>query len=239
MFHILDPNEFSEVARQRIADTIAGSIIAFLASILLPPIWEREQITELMEVLTRQIAAYFESVAFVFTGGGYDRLLASEKRKQAWVALANVSDAFTRMLSEPKSTRKDSKELHRFVVSSHMLVSHLATLSYYADSLQPAFVTKDYLPLIRASVVELKDAGNRLKNPYFEAPAKNSSNPQLLLDERLTNLIKARQRELQAGQLETDNKKFLSTFKSITDQFNFIYKTSQDLCKISKSIQPV
>ena len=72
---------------------------------------------------------YFESVAYVFTGQPYNKELSKEKRKYAWVSLANVSDAFTRMLSEPKSKRRDSKEVHRFVVLSHMLVSHMATLS--------------------------------------------------------------------------------------------------------------
>lgn len=237
MFHILEPNDFNEVAEERIVDTVIGSGIAFIASLALPPIWEREQIRELMLQAAKDISAYFESVAYVFTGKPYDRQQSREKRKQAWVSLANLSDAFTRMLSEPKSKRRDTKEIHRFVVSSHMLVSHLATLSYYADSLKPEYITDEYLPLIKAGIGEFQQAENWLKNPYYNPPAKLNENPQAALNKRLKELIQARQRELEAGHLETSNKKFLSTFKSISDQFNFIYKTAHDMSKIAKAVR--
>ena len=237
MFHILEPNDFSEVAEERIIDTVIGCIVAFLASILLPPIWERQQIGELMQQLVKDIIDYFESVAYVFTGQPYNKQLSKEKRKQSWVSLANVSEAFTRMLSEPKSKRKDSKEFHRFVISSHMLVSHLATLSYYADSLKPEYIMQDYHPLIKASVAELTTAAKLLANPDFNAPQKSTYNPQAMLDAKINALMQMRQQELQQGQLESENKRYISTFKSITDQFYFVYKTSQDLQKISKKVK--
>ena len=238
MFHILEPNDFSEVVEERIIDTVLGCIMAFLASYLLPPIWERQQIRELMQQLIKDIVDYFESISYVFTGQHYNKQLSKEKRKQAWVSLANVSDAFTRMLSEPKSKRKDSKEFHRFVVSSHMLVSHMATLSYYADSLKQEYITRDYLPLIKASVNELAIAGHYLINPHYNPPQKSPDNPQALLDKKINALMQTRQLELKQGQLESANKRYVSTFKSITDQFYFIYKTSQDLQKICKTVKP-
>lgn len=233
MFHILEPMDFNDVVEERIIDTILGSLISFLASFLLPPIWERQQIRELMQNLTKDIAGYFESVAYVFTGKPYNKQLSAEKRKHAWVSLANVSDAFTRMLSEPKSKRRDSKEFHRFVVSSHMLVSHLATLSYYADSLKPEYIMEDYEPLIKAGIAELSTTGKLLANPEFNAPPKSADNPQAMLDKKINALMQARQQELEKRQMESNTKRYLSTFKSITDQFYFVYKTAQDLHKIS------
>ena len=237
MFHILEPNDFSEIAEERIIDTVIGCIVAFLASILLPPIWERQQIGELMQQVVKDIIDYFESVAHVFTGQPYNKQLSKEKRKQAWVSLANVSEAFTRMLSEPKSKRKDSKEFHRFVISSHMLVSHQATLSYYADSLKPEYIMQDYYPLIKASVAELNTAVKLLANPDFNPPQKSTDNPQALLVKKINALMQTRQQELQQGQLESENKRYISTVKSIADQFYFVYKTSQDLQKICKKIK--
>lgn len=236
MFHILEPNDFREVVQERIVDTLLGCIVGFLASYLLPPIWEREQIGELMQHLINDIVQYFETVAYAFTGKPYNKQLSKEKRKQAWVSLANVTDAFNRMLSEPKSKRRDYKEFHRFVVSSHMLVSHFATLTYYADSLQQEYIMEDYDPLIKASIAELTNAGRFLENPYFEAPKKTTDNPQALLDQKINALMQTRQQELRQGQLESTGKKYLSTFKSITDQFYFVYKTSQDVHKICRSI---
>ena len=236
MFHLLEPTDFNKVVEERIVDTVLGCVIGFLASFLLPPIWERQQIGELMKQVITDISNYFESVAYVFTGQAYNKQLSKEKRKAAWVSLANVADAFARMLSEPKSKRKDSKEVHRFVVLSHMLVSHMATLSYYADSLKPEYVMEDYQPLIKASVTEFSIAAKLLANPQFNPPQRLADNPQALLDKKINALMQTRQQELQQGVLESGNKRYLSTFKSITDQFYFVYKTTQDLQKISKKV---
>ena len=191
-----------------------------------------------MQQLIKDIIDYFESVAYVFADQSYNKQLSKEKRKQAWVSLANVSDAFTRMLSEPKSKRKDSKEFHRFVVSSHMLVSHMATLSYYADTLTREYITPDYLPLIKASVNELTIAEHYLEKPYYNPPQRSGENPQALLDKKINALMQTRQHELKQGLFESENKRYLSTFKSITDQFYFVYKTSQDLQKVCKTVKP-
>lgn len=236
MFHLLEPTDFNKVVEERIVDTVLGCVIGFLASFLLPPIWERQQIGELMKQVITDISNYFESVAYVFTGQAYNKQLSKEKRKAAWVSLANVADAFARMLSEPKSKRKDSKEVHRFVVLSHMLVSHMATLSYYADSLKPEYIMEDYQPLIKASVAEFSIAAKLLANPQFNPPQRLADNPQALLDKKINALMQTRQQELQQGVLESGNKRYLSTFKSITDQFYFVYKTTQDLQKISKKV---
>jgi uncharacterized membrane protein YccC len=237
MFYILEPQDFREVAEARILDTAIGCVIAFIASYLLPPIWERQQIRDLAKQVIVDIVDYFESVAFVFTGKPYNKQLSREERKYAWVSLANLSDAFNRMLSEPRSQRKDSKEIHRLVVSSHMLVSHLATLTYYADSVKPEFIMSDYEPLITATIFDLKTAWHYLDSPYYESPKKNGESPQAQLDNKLNVLIQNRNRQLENGDLESEDKLYLSTFKSITDQFFFVYKTSQDLQNICSKLR--
>jgi uncharacterized membrane protein (TIGR01666 family) len=237
MFYILEPLDFREVAEARILDTAIGCVIAFIASYLLPPIWERQQIRDLAKQVIVDIIDYFESVAFVFTGKAYNKQLSREERKYAWVSLANLSDAFNRMLSEPRSQRKDSKEIHRLVVSSHMLVSHLATLTYYADSVKPEFIMGDYDPLITATILELKTGWHFLDSPYYESAKKSGESPQAQLDQKLNALIQNRNRQLENGDLEAEGKLYLSTFKSITDQFFFIYKTSQDLQGICSKLR--
>ncbi len=236
MFQIQEPADFNDVIEERVVDTLLGCAIGFLASLVLPPIWERQRIGDLMQKVVIDIADYFENVAWVFTGKPYNREVSKENRKHAWVSLANLSDAFTQMLSEPKSKRRDSREFHRFVVSSHMLVSHLATLSYYADTLKKEYIMEDYRPLIEASLAELKAAGRILDNPAYNIPSRSADNPQALLDKKVNALMQTRQQELQQGKMESENKRYLSNFKSITDQFYFVYKTAQDLLKISKKL---
>jgi uncharacterized membrane protein YccC len=49
-------------------------------------------------------------------------------RKEVYVRTANLNSAFQRMLSEPKSRQKNSKEIHEFAVLNHMLSSYIANL---------------------------------------------------------------------------------------------------------------
>ena len=237
MFHMLAPADFSKVIIDRMMDTAIGCCIGFLASFLLPPLWEREQIGEWMEHLIVAITGYFESVAYVFTGQPYSRSLSAEKRKQAWVALANVSDAFARMLSEPRSKRKESKSFQQFVVLCHMLVSHMATLTYYAHDLNPEYIERGYLPLIDASVEELKTASQSLQGLGSSDPKISTPDPEALVDKKINEMMRARRIELEQGRLETGSKKYLSTFKSISDQFYFVYKNARDLNKVCREIK--
>ena len=131
LFHLLYPADFRSVLTDRVIDTLIGSALAFLANIFIIPSWERERITDDMVKLIETNPAYFRDVAAVFLGRPADVQGYKLSRKNAFVALANLSDAFGRMLSEPRSRHQQSEPLYQFVVSNHMLTTHIATLSYY------------------------------------------------------------------------------------------------------------
>src|ERR1700712_5220477 len=136
------------------------------------------------------------------------------------------------MLSEPKRKQRNIEYLHRFVVAVHMLVSHIATLAYYTPSLKPALITEDYQPLINSSNTALEHALNIVMGDEKKAAPANNT-PARLIDTRINEMIRKRQEELEQGQLESETRKELSDFKSITDQFYFINKVSMDIGKIS------
>ncbi len=237
MFHLLDPKDFRMIFTDRIADTIIGSVIALLFGYLLAPVWEHEQISQFMRNVLRDNINYFQVVAATFTGKPLDNAASRVARKNSWVSLANLSDAFTRMLSEPKNKQKISPQVHQFVVANHMLVSHIATLSYYADSLQPEFVMEDYQPLVSAVMFALKkslqlidgeEAGHDMQSP--------DSAGAHFLDQKINTLMRERQEELKQGQMESATRKKLSQLKSIADQFYFVYKVAADIQKISTKL---
>src|SRR5204862_5068 len=70
---------------------------------------------------------YYKNVSPTFRGGNVSDTQFRLSRKEAFVALANLSDAFSRLLSEPKSKQKDPRQIHQFVVLTHTLTSHIAT----------------------------------------------------------------------------------------------------------------
>jgi uncharacterized membrane protein YccC len=50
-------------------------------------------------------------------------------RKEVYVATANLSAAYQRMLSEPVATQRDVKVVQQLIVQNHVLFSNVATVS--------------------------------------------------------------------------------------------------------------
>lgn len=109
MFHLLSPRDFNTIFTDRIIDTLIGSVIAFIFGYLLQPVWEHELINATMGEVLKDSISYYRLTAAPFTGKPFDKPVNNVARKNSWVALANLSDAFTRMLSEPKSKQKTSR----------------------------------------------------------------------------------------------------------------------------------
>lgn len=238
MFHLLDPKDFAVIFTDRIIDTLIGSAIAFIFGYLLQPVWEHEKINETMATVLKDGILYYRLTAAPFTGKPFDKAVANVARKNSWVALANLSDAFTRMLSEPKSKQINIPHIHQFVVANHMLVSHIATLTYYADSLSSEYVMEDYQPLINASTRYLEQSLQLVETGKGDDDLQYDTTGVRLMDQHINELMRQRQEELKKGIIESSLRKKLSDFKSITDQFYFIYKIATDIQKISLHLKP-
>jgi uncharacterized membrane protein (TIGR01666 family) len=230
LFHLLSNASFKTIITDRITDTAIGSVIAFLANLILLPAWEHEKISSYMQQAISSNKNYFRDVANAFTGNPVTNTMYKVSRKNAFVALANLSDAFTRMLSEPKSKQKNPAALHQFVVLNHMLTSHIATLAYYVRPLAEKYVSSDFAPLISNAVNKLEDAEKIITETPAEIAAPETL-PHNNIHQRLQQLLQARRTELQQGIAESETKKQLSEFKPLADQFNFIDNIATDIKK--------
>jgi uncharacterized membrane protein (TIGR01666 family) len=241
MFHLLDAKDFKTVLSDRLIDTISGSVLAFVCSYLFSPVWEQENIHLFMSKMLRHNLQYYQVIAGVFVGKNVTKTDIRITRKDSLVSLANLSDAFNRMLSEPKSKQKNIEQVHQFVVSNHMLTSHIATLAYYADPIQPDYVMDEYQPLIILTKTYLEQSVQLIERGEKKAPEEAiiEDSQVRLLDQRINTLMHIRQEELKQGKIESETRKILSQFKSITDQFYFIYKVSADIEKISEKLKAV
>ena len=163
LFFLLNPHDFKAVIGDRLLDTLIGSVIAFLANILIAPAWVQEQFNFYLRKLIAANRNYFRDVAATFIGENVDVIQYKYSRKQAYVELANVTDALNRMLAEPKRKQKSPAEFHQFVVLNYMMASHTATLASYARRGTPIPVDKDYLPVLEAVLFNLKKAESTLE----------------------------------------------------------------------------
>lgn len=126
LFSFLGVNHIIE---ERITDTIIGSTIAFIASYVLFPSWEYELIQDNLRNVIYANATYLAKIAETIAGNVVDITEYKLARKEVFVQSGNLSAAFERMTSEPKSKQKKVKEVHKFVVLNHILSSYIATVA--------------------------------------------------------------------------------------------------------------
>lgn len=119
----------NNIVTERITDTIIGSVIAFVASYLIFPSWEYEQINGYLSDVIGANANYLTKISESLSGKTIDITEYKLARKDVFVKSGNLSAAFERMTSEPKSKQRHVKEVHKFVVLNHILSSYIATVA--------------------------------------------------------------------------------------------------------------
>lgn len=234
-FHFLKPGDFTEVLRDRLIDTFAGSVIAFIASFAIPPKWEHEQIHELLEEAINANSRYFATISSIFLNRPFNNEEYKLNRKEAFVKLANLSDAFQRMLNEPKRQQKKVQLIHQMVVNNHMLASHIATLSSYRKMAE-GYASDKFQPIIQASLGHLQGAAELVR----QHPAPNrllSAEENFVIRDELKQLLEQRLKELAEGDMDTSTRQRFSELKTIADQFEYINKISIELEKLGARLQ--
>lgn len=232
IFQLLYDTPLKNVITDRLIDTSIGSAIAFIANLLLVPLWEHEQISGYIATAIDKNTAWFKTVVTEFMG---KKVLPTEyrvSRKEALVALGNLSDAFTRMLAEPKWQQKNVNIVHQFVVYNHLLTSHIATLSHFGQQFAAINATKDFVPV--TNYIETELGASKAILIGEEPPAEPTREPQWQqIDKRVNNLMLNRQKELQEGLADTDTRNMLVVVKSVTDEFKILHDVTADIKKVS------
>lgn len=227
MFQLLTHGDYKMILQDRIVDTAIGSAIAFVASLVLVPAWEQNQIGNYLSIAIRHCLEYFQKTAAAFTGKPATALEFRLARKAAHVSLANFSEAFSRMLGEPKIKQKHSKEYHQLAVLNHMLISHIAALAHYLP-LAEKYRSEDFKTICREIVADLETSIATTKGTKAEQPPGSFSRQ---LDEHMNELLHTRRKELEQGYVQTPTRIALMELKPIVDQFGFIRSLARDLRK--------
>jgi uncharacterized membrane protein (TIGR01666 family) len=204
----------NNIVEERITDTIIGSVIAFIASYLIFPSWEFEIIQQNLRDMICSNMNYLLKIADSLSGRTVDITEYKLVRKDVFVKAGNLSAAFERMTSEPKSKQKNIKEIHKFVVLNHILTSYIATV---AAELMGKTVHKSKPEITRSikkSLAILNDAGNKLGNTKIEL------NPEKIIKVDISQKL---------PDLVPDN-------NLLGDQLGFINKISADIARVTENI---
>lgn len=152
----------NNIVEERILDTVIGSVIAFLASYFIFPSWEFEQIHEDMRQVICANINYLVKIAESISGKTADTTEYKLARKDVFVKSGNLSAAFERMTSEPKSKQKHVKEVHKFVVLNHILSSYIATVASELIGKTMRASQPDIIKSIKKTLAILNDTSKKL-----------------------------------------------------------------------------
>jgi uncharacterized membrane protein (TIGR01666 family) len=204
----------NNIVEERISDTIIGSVIAFIASYLIFPSWEFEAIRENMKEVVNANMNYLLKIADSIAGRNVDTIEYKLARKDVFVKSGNLSAAFERMTSEPKSKQKNIKEIHKFVVLNHILSSYIATIAAELMGKTIQNCKPDVTKSIKKSLAVLNDINNKLGS------AKIDLNPDKANRVEVTNIL---------PDLVPDN-------NLLSDQLGFINKITADIARVTENV---
>lgn len=123
-FSFLTQYNTFEVIGERLTDTLIGGTLAFVSSYIIFPSWESKNIKQSIQ---KTLIANYDFLYYIFHYVIYrDVNMTSYKlaRKSVYVNMASVTSIFQRVISEPKKTQINAKELNRFTIFNHSFVSY-------------------------------------------------------------------------------------------------------------------
>jgi uncharacterized membrane protein YccC len=202
-------------------------------------VWEHSQINQYIKDALNANRKYFDIVAGKFAGKNMDINQLKLLRKDAIIAMANLSDNFQKMLSEPKRQQLNMEEYHQFVATSHMLTSYIASLSTYAQGLEYSDFSVEFEMMIRQIDRQLLAATD-----VIEGKTGNSfeiTRESLPQNQRLIELLTKRKKEIKELGIEKADqspaRKMLSDLKTINGLFELISTITIDEIKILQKIK--
>lgn len=202
---------YKDVVQERILDTLLGCVIAFLASYLVFPKWESDQLKNYMQQILKANAEYMQKIVEALSGHNISMLEYKLARKNVYLNSANLSAAFQRMLSEPKSKQGSKTQIHQFVVLNHILFSNIATIATTLLAKEAKQHSSELIQLARNSYLKLEESYRKLNNKeVFTSSRIHEMHTQTTIQSADDMLMK--------------------------EQLNFIYRVSSDIDKITDTI---
>lgn len=233
-FNFLNSGKINIIFKDRIIDTFIAGIIAFIVSYIVLPVWEHTQNLSLMIKSAESNLTYFHSVMSKFLNEDFDLEEYKVKRKNAIISLANLSDNFQRMISDPKNQRKKLEVVHQFVATSHLITAYTASLSQYSQNNEkyPEIDSESWTKKIEA---EMNQVSALLNDEKITETLKMDSRlePE---DSSVEDLLIKRKNELlenESYDRRDPNKiSHLTELKNIHDVLELIYDVAKEQRKV-------
>lgn len=229
---ILDDGS-TEMATIRIADTILGGFLAFIANYIILPDWQKRKLPTQMRNIICANREYFKEVVKGYTGENFSDTY-KVVRKEAYLSNANLTVGFQSLLSEPSKQKTGNADIYDFVILNQTLSAHIATLAIHSEKLAKKHQVEEVEKLKARIASILLKSENLLQNGVDSIKEFNLHDPEGLVElkhfsEKIEALTEQRLKELNLGQEETPMKYLLPELYIIRDQFGYILQVADDI----------
>ena len=129
-YALLHPDAYAVIG-YRVIDTVIGAALAFAASRLLWPAWDRRFIHRLLGEALESSGAYLRGESDLYAGERGDGLSFRIARRQAFICLGELDASYARALQEPGGADVSRERLRRVVTQLHRVLSAIAYLGTY------------------------------------------------------------------------------------------------------------
>ncbi|MGI4899448.1 MAG: FUSC family membrane protein [Janthinobacterium lividum] len=208
--------EFIHTVEERVLDTFIGSVLAFSSAFIIFPNWESDQLNENLSKVIISNQNYLKTVTERLNGLPLNMVEYKLARKDVYVESGNLSAAFERMISEPKSKQKHTQDIHKFVVLNHMLSSAIAAIAANLPD-KNSISLPAQLKLARHAQIVLREISKKL-GVATDVPAEG--------------VVVETQNNLSDSSLDNSQADVLF----LEDQLRFILKINLDIAKITDEI---
>ena len=240
VYSLMRPDAFT-VIEYRMLDTVIGSVLAFLGNSFLWPTFEYAGIKKVISLSIEANKGYLTEIGNYYEKKG--KLPTSYKlaRKQAFLAIGNLSAAFQRMSQEPESRQKNLEETYKVVTLNEEFLSSAASLGAFIATHNTTEASDYFRSYVAAILEDLSHASNYLEkgeggeNIDFE----EIEEAERYFKNKYRELAYKRDREINSGKTEisSEMRTRFQEAQLVREQLKWLLQISENL-KTQLSLYP-
>ncbi|HIB38272.1 FUSC family protein [Mesonia sp.] len=236
LYALIQPNAIN-VVQFRIIDTIIGAVLAIIGNKFILPAWEHLEIEKTIVNTIQKNIAYLKEIDIYYHNK--EKLSNSYKlsRKEAFLAMGNLSAAFQRTSQEPKSNQKQYASIYRYTVLNYTFLTSLASLGTFIrthKTTEASIYFETYVSYILKNLEEAMQKLNQKVNLEYseELTLKDADS---YLDKESKKLSLKREQEIEAGKdnISSSLRTKMQEVQLISEQLNWLYQVSINLKTIN------
>lgn len=159
----------------RIADSLAGGILALLGSYLLFPQWEQQQLPTQLKTTMRANLTYFQQVSAAYL---HPREMVSADaiaplRRQAALENTNMTTAAQRLFSEPRHIRGDVEPITTLIFYIRRFFNSVTALAEQRQELNQEYQRSEFQQFTDTIIQVLENITDALQQRQLPNPLPN------------------------------------------------------------------